>query len=107
MGGGEGLVVEGCMLIRDNAWGQCCHMGTHSRWLPPKSQGIVILGAMVIVLHNLLLGGRALDSSVTGATEHSKGHKEACWLASTLLRCHWSIKTTCRAPQPIGVAAVI
>ena len=25
------------MLIRDNVRGQCFHMGTHSRYVPPKS----------------------------------------------------------------------
>ena len=38
------------MLIRNNVRGQCCHMGVPSRYLPPKSQGIVLLGALVIVL---------------------------------------------------------
>jgi hypothetical protein len=52
----EGLVAEGCMLIRDDLRGWCHHMCTHLGYKPPNSQGTVILVALVIVLSSSVGG---------------------------------------------------
>ena len=49
----EGLVVEGCMLIRDGLRGWCYHMGIHLRLktaLKPRNGIIIVLVPLVIIV---------------------------------------------------------